>query len=391
MSVTSSPEAVLGVARDLAPLIKEYAGQADRERRLPPPLVEALAQANLFMLLVPRSVGGPELDPIPFLHVIEELAAADGSTGWCVVVGAEANGFLGAWLPEAAAGDLLFGRANVVSASSVTQGGRAVATGDGYRVSGRWRYASGCLHSDWLLADCTIVDGDTPRTGPDGKPLVRYMTLPRDECEIIDTWSVVGLRGTGSNDFAATDVFVPEERTLDMYREPPRVRTAAYSLPLGGLLAPSNAVVATGIARGAIDAFIALAREKTPFLSRALLRDDPRIQMQVAEAEGALQSGRAFLFGALDDACRSITAGSPVSVRQTALIHLAAVQAARKAAEAVDIVRDAAGASSIFTTSPLERAFRDVHVVTQHLALTPRLQEDAGRVLLGLEPREAFF
>ena len=384
---TDSP---LAAAMRLRPLVRQYAEQSEAERRLARPVVEALAGAGLFNLIVPEEVGGSDVQPLELLRVIEAVSAADGSAGWCLMVGAQANGMLGGWLAEPVARKVLFGAPGVVASSSITSGGKAVAVEGGYRVSGRWRFASGCDHCSWLFGDCAVWDGEEQRKDAQNKPLERMLVMPRGDCTVIDVWDVLGLRGTGSNDFAVEDVFVPEERSFDLYGAPEQA-ARAFTIPLGGIFAPANAAVGLGIARGAIDEALALAAAKKPFLARGLMRDDPRVQLQVAEAEGRLGAARAYLFETVGGAAAAVDRVEAVSQRETALIHLAAVHAARRAAEAVEIVYELAGTSAIVKGSPLERAFRDAHVVTQHLSLTARLQEDAGRVLLGLEPREPFF
>lgn len=390
MPKSTNPESPLSAAKRLQPLVRQYAEQSERERRLAGTVVKALAAAGLFNLIVPRAVGGADVRPLELLEAIEAVSVADGSAGWCLMVGTQANGMIGSWLAEPVARALLFGAPGVVAASSITSGGRAEAVAGGYRVSGRWRFASGCDHCAWMFGDCSVWDGEEQRRDGQGQPLVRMMVLGREQCAVIDVWDVLGLRGTGSNDFSAADAFVPEERSFDLSGAPAQP-ARAFSIPLGGIFAPANAAVGLGIARGAIDYALELIRTKTPFLGRGLLRDDPRVQLQVAEAEGRLRAARAFLFDTVGSAADAVERGETVTQHEVALIHLAAVHAARRAAEAVEIVYELAGTSAIVKGSPLERAFRDAHVVTQHLSLTARLQEDAGRVLLGLEPREPFF
>ena len=384
MTADADADALLAAARALTPLIRAHADQAERDRRLPQPAVDAIARAGLFRATVPRAVGGHEADQVTFLRLVEEIARVDGSAGWCFMIGAEANGIVGAWLPPPVAADLFGANPRIITGGSLVLGGRARVVDGGYRLSGRWRFTSGCQYCDYLFADCTIDDGAAP-------PRVRVMLFPRAQCQIIDVWSVVGLRGTGSNDFTLDDLFVPADRSFDPFAEPPAQQTLMARLPLGGCLSLNKAAVAIGIARGAIDAFIDLAATKRGLFASSPLRDDPRIQLQLGEAEACLQTGRAFLFNAAADAWKVVVGGATVDQRQTALMHLAAVHAAKRSAEAVDILFQAAGTAAIFSPSPLERAFRDIHVATQHITVLPRMQQDAGRVLLGLEPTEPFF
>ncbi|MCY3888143.1 MAG: acyl-CoA dehydrogenase family protein [Chloroflexi bacterium] len=384
-------ESSLAAARRIQSLAREHADQSERQRQLARPVVDAIAGAGLFNLVVSRSLGGTDALAPEFMEAVEIISVADGSAGWCLMVGAVGNGMAGAWLAVPAGRELFGADPQVVIASSITSGGRAQACPGGYRVSGRWRFASGVGHSAWIVSDCTIWDGEEQRKDAQGRPLVLMMLLPRAQCEVIDVWDVLGLCGTGSNDFAAEDVFVPSEHSFDLLGAPPAAPSRAYRMPLGCVLAPANAAVALGIARGAIDTVLPIIARKTSFLAPTPLRADPRVQMQLAEAEGRLRAARAFFFETIDTAQQAAAGGGAVTQRDAALVHLASVHAGRRSAEVVDIAYTLAGTSAIARGSPLERAFRDVHVVTQHLSLTDRLQQDAGRVLLGLEPQEPFF
>ncbi len=393
---TSTPdptrlESPLVAAQRLQPLVRAHADQSEHQRQLARPVVDALADAGLFKLIVSRSLGGIDALAPEFLEAVEIVSVADGSTGWCLMVGAIGNGMAGSWLAVPVARELFGADPRIVIASSITNGGRARACAGGYQVSGRWRFTSGVDHSAWIVADCTIWDGAEQRNDAQGQPLVMTLLLPRAQCELIDVWDVLGLCGTGSNDFAAEDVFVPTEHSFDLLGAPPPAPSRAYCMPLGCVLAPSNAAVALGIARGAIDTVLPVIARKTSFLAPTSLRDDPRVQLQLAEAEGRLRAARAFFFETVDAAQQAAVRGSAVTQRDAALIHLASVHAGRRSAEVVDIAYALAGTSAITRGNPLERAFRDIHVVTQHLSLTDRLQQDAGRVLLGLEPQEPFF
>ena len=391
MTTTAGAASLLEAARSLESLIRRHADEADRERRLTQPVVEALHDAGLFSMIVPRALGGAELDATAFLQVVEEVSRIDGSTGWCLMVGAEGIGSCASWLGEDVAREILEGEPYSLVAASATPGQQGLAVDGGYRVSGHWRFASGCRHATWLFADFTVFDGDSVRRKPNGAPLVLFGTLQRSAAEIIDAWSVSGLRGTGSDDFAVRDLYVPSEYTFDMLDEPPLQPSPIFLFPRGAFLAMSKAVVTTGIARGAIDAFLELAASKKPLRGLDLLRDEPRIQMDVAEAEATLRSAQAFLFQSVAETWETVVASGGASLQQAALVRLASVYAAREAARAVEIVARAAGTSSIFRHSPLERAFRDVHVPMHHYNVVPQIQEDVGRVLLGLPPKLSYF
>ncbi len=198
-------------ARGLAPQIRAAADEVESSRRLPSPLVEAMAQAGLFRLWIPRAVGGEEADPATLVRVVEEVSRADGAAGWCVANGGE-YGVFGGYLPAPAAHEIYGSDPHVRTAGALRAFGNAVVVDGGYRVTGRWSLGSGCQHSAWIVGGCRILDGDQPRLRADGTPLVRILFFPADDCEILDTWHSIGLRGTGSHDYTVTDVFVPAER-----------------------------------------------------------------------------------------------------------------------------------------------------------------------------------
>jgi alkylation response protein AidB-like acyl-CoA dehydrogenase len=381
-------EALVEAARGLAPTINACREEIERERRLPPALVEQLIDAGLFRMLTPARFGGLEVEPLTALRVFEELACADGSTGWCVMIGN--SGIFAAWLPERAAEEIYGSNPRVITGGALAPTGRAVEVEGGYRATGRWAFGSGCRHSDWLVGNCVVFEGEAPRLREGGVPETRVLVFPASDFEIIDTWSVAGLRGTGSHDFAVSDVFVPAERCL-AFSDTPLVQGPLYRMPIFGLLGAVVASVPLGIARGAIDTLVDLASSKMPRLSSRPLREHPLIQTQVAQAEGLLRMARALLHETVGEAWQRVSSGGEVPARQRALLRLAATQAARSAAEAVDLMYHAAGSTSIYTSSPLERRFRDVHVAIQHALVQPVGWEVAGRVLLGLEPDTPVF
>jgi alkylation response protein AidB-like acyl-CoA dehydrogenase len=379
---------LLETARALAPTIRACRDQIESERRLPLPLVQAMTEAGLFRMLTPTQFGGGEVELPTAMRVFEELARADGAAGWCAMIGN--TGIVGGYVPEEAAEEIYGGDPNVITGGALAPVGRAVVADGGYRVSGRWSFGSGCQHSTWLVGNCLLFDGDRPRLGPDGAPQARVMFFPAGDFEIIDTWSVGGLRGTGSHDFAVSDVFVPARRSLSLF-DPPRHPGPLYAFPLIGLLAVIVAAVPLGIARAAIDALVELAGAKVPTGSRALLRERSMTQVQVAQAEALWRAGRALLYSTVEEVWDTVTSGREVSLELRASLRLAATHATVSATQAVDLMYNAGGASSIYTGNRLERAFRDIHTATQHVLVQPMTWEMTGRVLLGLDPGTQVF
>jgi len=382
----------LAAARRLEPLVRSVSDRFDRERTLPEELVDAIGQAGLFGLWLPRALGGPELPVLPFLEVMEELARQDGSAGWCAAIPAGYARLAGALDPEVAATVFRTGRGILTGTLNPTGTARAVP--GGYRVTGRWGYGSFTFWADWVLGNCITHDDSGPRQDSDGGPAFRLCLFPRRDVELFDNWHVGGLRGTGSIDYQVTDVFVPEAFSipLDGFNPAPRQPGILYQVPMLSTFSPCLAMVTLGIARAAIESLIEIAAGKTPMGSRTVLREKVVAQVDLARAEGLVRSGRAWLFDELGGLWHGYLAGRPATLRQRALVRLAAVQATQFAIQAVDLMYAAAGGAALFEGGRLERCFRDAHAAGQHVALSPYGGwEPMGRILFGLEPGIARF
>lgn len=380
MSTTATT--LLDTASALAPQIRAAATAIEQERRLPLPLVNAMAEAGVFRMLIPAQFGGAEVDVATMVRVIEAIAKVDGSAGWAVMA-AGSTAVISAYLDDNTARDIYASDPLVVTGGVFAPKGKAVA--GGYRVTGRWPFGSGCEHCTWLLGGSVVFEGDEPCLLPNGAPDIRMMIFPAEACEIIDTWSVSGLRGTGSHDIAVTDLFVPQRRSVSLLSDRPRQAGPLYVFPVFGLLALNIAAVAIGMARGAIDTLVALAGDKTPTGSRRRLSERAIVQMQVAQAEAALRAARALLYETIAEVWTSAAHGDELSLEQRALLRLAATHATTSAAQAIDLMYNAGGGTSIYTSSPLERYFRDVHALSQHLMVAQPTYEVVGRLFLGLQ------
>jgi alkylation response protein AidB-like acyl-CoA dehydrogenase len=335
-------------------------------------------------MCVPRALGGGEIDPLTQIRVLELLAGADGAAGWCGMIGAT-TGVISAYLPVDVAGEIYGKAPDVVTGGVYAPKGTAITVDGGYRVSGRWPFASGCEHCEWLMGNSVIEEDGKPRQLGNGAVETRLMFFPARDVHIIDTWSVAGLQGTGSHDMVVSDLFVPCERSVSLITDPPRHPGALYTFPVFGLLALGIAAVALGIARSAIDALTRLAVGKTPTGSRRRLAERAVIQVEVAQAEAALRSARAFLTEIVAGAWETASAQKPISTECRALLRLAATHATTSAAHAVDRMYNAGGGTSVYDSCPLQRHFRDIHVLTQHLMVAASTYELTGRTLLGLE------
>jgi alkylation response protein AidB-like acyl-CoA dehydrogenase len=287
-----------------------------------------------------------------------------------------------AFLPESAAREV-YG-SGVLGAGSVIPRGRAVPVEGGYRLSGQWPLASGCQHAAWLGGNSLVFDGDQPRMDAHGMPDFKLMHVPAAECTILDTWYSTGLRGTGSHDFVVDDVFVPEDRTFSLFTAPPQVSGSLYKMRLEMSFLTAIATASLGIARAAIDAFVELAKEKTPTLSQTGLATRPTIHAEIARTEALLQSARAYLFEVAAEITDAIENGDGVPEDVEIRRRLASNYAAEACTEVVERMYHLAGSSPVYAGHPLDRCFRDIHAVGQHLAVSPVWWEKTGQAYFGL-------
>ncbi|MEX2207716.1 MAG: acyl-CoA dehydrogenase family protein [Myxococcota bacterium] len=373
MSATDAP-AALREARALHAEIASRGDEIESGRRLPPELARKFAASGLFSICVPKQYGGGELSAADAVRVIEEIARADGAAGWVVMIGAT-TGMLAASLSDAWAREIYGRNPQVITGGVTAPTGVATPAEGGHRVTGRWSFASGCQHSDWLVGGTRMGAADAPEA--------RLMFFAPEQFRIHDTWHASGLRGTGSHDFEVEDAFVPDGRSVVLGGHP-RVSGALYQFPTLGLLALGVCAVALGIARRALDEFVTLAGGKVPTGSARTLANRPVVQRQVGEAEAALRSARAYVFASIDAAWEIANQGRSLPIEQRAELRLGAANAAWRAAQAVDLVYHAGGGTAVYSSSPLQRCFRDVHVATQHIMVAQPLFEIFGRSVLGL-------
>ncbi len=369
----------------LAPLLAARAGEIERRRELPQDLREALIEQGFYRLLLPRSLGGAELLPAEFVPVIEEIAKADASTAWCLN---QASGcsMTAAWLDASAAREI-FGPPDGILAWGPGPGEARAAPG-GYRLTASFRFASGSHDASWLGAHVPLCEPDgTPRRGRDGGPVIRTLLFPKSAAEMTDIWRVVGLKGTGSDEFHVAGLFVPEAHCLARDQEiGPREKGLLYRFSSLQLYSSGFAGVAIGIARSALDALVELARDKVPRGARRTLRDNHVVQAQVAEAEARLRAARAYLTGALGEITEAVAARGHITLDERMTVRLAATFAIHQARDVVDIAYHAAGADAIFAANPFERRLRDIHTVSQQLQGRQEHFETVGQYLLGLDP-----
>ena len=375
-------------ARALASLIEDNAAAIESARRLTEPVLEALHEARLFRMLYPRSVGGDEVEPGVYVLAVAALARADGSVGWCVSI-ANSTGLFAPYLSREAA-RRVFGDPRATCAWGPPNECRGVAAPGGYRITGRWDFASGCRHASWMGAHGAVVEPDgSLRLNSFGRPTVLTWLFPADKARLLDNWQPIGLRGTASESYTVEDLFVPEELTgtredPSLRREPGRL----YAFPQQTLYSVGIASVALGIARGMLDAFIGLARKKTP-RGTGRLADNAVIQAEVARCEARLGAAGAYLVATVREIFERADAVIPIDVSDRARARLASSHTISAALAVADWTYKAAGVDAIFPGSPFERRFRDIHTVSQQIQSRDAHYESVGQVLLG-NPPEVF-
>jgi indole-3-acetate monooxygenase len=378
-------------ARDLGPPLEAAAAEIEASRELSQPIVDALVERGLFRLLLPRSLGGAELPPARYVPVIEEIARHDASTAWCLGQACGCS-MTAAYLDPGVAAEI-FGDERGIVAWGPPGPGEARAVPGGYRLTGSWSFASGSHHATWLGAHVAVVAADgAPRRHPDGGAVLRTLLFPKSQATITDTWHVVGLRGTGSDTYTVSDLFVPHTYTVARGPEAkPRETGQLYCFSSSNLYSVGFAGVALGIARGVFGAFVELARDKIPRGARHTLRDNNLIQAQVAQCEARISAARAFLLHSLDEIWLDVGCQGAVSPDHNATIRLASTWAIHQAREAVLMLYHAAGATAIFDANPFERRFRDINTVVQQYQGRQAHFETVGQVLLGLGPEATMF
>jgi alkylation response protein AidB-like acyl-CoA dehydrogenase len=392
LPVDIDAQPLVQAAAALQPMVRSYQEEIEREQRLSQALVEQLHAAGFYGMVIPRELGGLQVDPLTYLRVVELLSEGAGSVGWNV-----ANNSIGQLitlgLPDEGVHEIYaHGADTVIAGTAVAGGGQAVPVEGGYRVSGRWSFGSGCQESSWMLGSFQILDGDQPRRTPDGTSVYWRGVFPRADVQVIEgSWNVAGLRGTGSFDWTVEDVFLPERRTMvhtgalldNQWQRWPAV---TYALPAQAWVGPHHSAVITGIARAGIEALIQLAGGKTPRGRTGLLCENPQVQDAVGRADAMLNAGCAYRSAMITELWNTVAAGKQTTREQRARCRLAAVYAADNARAAMDLMYRHGGSTSFQRNSRLAECWRDLHVVGQTVTIAPEWYPIGGRVYLGMDP-----
>jgi alkylation response protein AidB-like acyl-CoA dehydrogenase len=377
-------------AAAMRPMLRDCHEEIEREQRLPPTLVAQLRAAGFYRMVIPRSLGGLQVDPLTYLRVVELLAEGAGSVGWNVC-----NNSIGQLvtlgLPDEGVQEVHGPGPSIIAGTAVQGGGQAVPVEGGYRINGHWTFGTGCQESAWMLGSFQILDDGQPRRRPDGAPLFWRGVFPRAEAQVVPgSWDVSGLRGTGSFDWVVKDVFLPERRTMPHVGVPldnqwARWPGITYALPSQAWVGPHHSAVITGIARAGIDALIALAVEKAPRGRTGMLCENPQVQDAVGRADAMLNAGRGYRGAMIAELWNVIADGGETTLGQRARCRLAAVYAADSARDAMDLVYRHGGSTSFKRESRLAECWRDLHVVGQTVTIAPEWYPIGGRAYLGMD------
>ena len=376
---------LIGRARELIPQLDRASDRIERGRCIPDDVLDALHDARLFRLLIPRSLDGEEVEPATLFQVLEAIAQGDASVAWCVSQGSGSS-MAAAYLKPEIARTLLGGKRAVVATGPNNTKATAVVCDGGYRVTGEWGFASGSKHAAWLFGHSTVCEPDgKPRLGPDGRPLeLRTMLFPKSSATMIDVWNVIGLKGTSSDSYSVKDLFVPDDfsftRESDAERREPG---PLYRFSMFNMFGVGFSGVALGIARRVLDDFIKLALTKKPYGATTLLCDNNVIQSQVGLSEARLQSSRMYVIETYRKLYRDVAQGLRFTQDMRIANRVVTCYAIQQAREVMNFVYHAAGATAIFESNPFERRFRDLNTVTQQGQAQYYNFENFGQTLMG--------
>jgi alkylation response protein AidB-like acyl-CoA dehydrogenase len=373
---------ILANARAVAPELRGQAAESERRRQLTPRAVELLRSTGVFRMPMPRAWGGPELEICAQVEILEELSAADGSAGWCAMIGSD-GGFYTAALDDAI-GRKLYPDLDSVTAGWIAPAGKLQRVPGGYRLEGRWQFGSGCTHADVIVGGARVVDHGAVVHTVEGRPELRMAVLRSGEFDILDTWHTTGLAGSGSHDYAITDAFVPAEQTFrfsDLRRR--RRDGVLYAWP--GMFVAALPAVPLGIARAALEAAEELLADKTLQPEMRPARDEGRVRAGIAQAHAMVGAARSYVFETLGDLWSTLDAGAQPSLRQRARMRGLHGYTLRSCRDAVQILAETIGSASIHRSCPVERHLRDLTTIGQHVLAQPRSMETAGALWLGAE------
>jgi|AntAceMinimDraft_5_1070358.scaffolds.fasta_scaffold00049_59 alkylation response protein AidB-like acyl-CoA dehydrogenase len=382
MADTFQPTDTLANARTLAPELAARAAEMEEVRCLPADLAAKLVEAGVFRMITPKSFGGLELAPHDFVETVEAVATANASAGWCAMIGAT-TAMNAAYMDPATAGEI-YSDPGIITGGVFAPMGKAVDEGDHYRVSGRWQWGSGSANCTWLCGGCTIWENGEMKRLPSGAPDARMMVFPASDATLLDTWHVMGLKGTGSGDIEVKDIRVPKGRSVSLVSDQPHEKGPLFKFPAFGLLSLGVCAVALGNARGSLDAFAALATAKKSQGSSKTLAERQTMQAEFARCEAAWRAARAYLFDEIEKTWSVAEGEGAIPMERRAALRMACTHMTRTGADICRTLYDLGGGAALFEASDLQRRFRDAHAITQHIVTAPSTWELTGRILFGL-------
>ena len=373
-------------AQGLQDKIAAAADETETQGKVPSDIMEALHDKEMFRMALPRSIGGGESSPLMLMKAVEAVAQADASTAWCVGQGTGCTWGSG-YISHDVCKDI-FGPRDAILAWGPPAKAMAIPVDGGYRVTGEWRFGSGSRNATWLGGHSRVCDeAGEPMKGEDGKPVMRTMLFPKSSAEMIDVWQVMGLRGTGSDNYKVTDLFVPAEYTTWRDSQPDRVEMGPlYNIPLLTSYGIMFSGLTLGVARTMLEDFKKLAETKVGGGMTTVLRENAVIQSQVSVNEAKLRSSRAFLIEMIEEYWSVQCSGEPPSYDVRARLRLAITYAMNQAQEVANFAFQACGTNAIFEVNPFERRFRDIHTVLAQGQSHVSNYEPVGQVLMGLPP-----
>lgn len=365
-------EEILANIRAIRPALQTRGSEIEELRRIPDDVLDIVRQTGAFRMMMPRSWGGPEMDPMQLNEALEELAMGNAAVAWCVMIQIDSGQYSGLLDDEIAR--KMYPQLDTTTSNVIRAVGRAQKVEGGYVVNGRWPFASGCLHADLFAGGCQVFerDGSGPVLDVAGQPIHRMIVAKREEFQIHDTWYTVGLRGTGSNDIEAKDLFIPEERMFGF--ENPSHEGALYLWP--SILCAKMPGVVLGIARNAIETV-------THFMRTKKMKSE-YVSLAIADAQTLYASARAYVHHSLQVVWLRLQAGQLPTEQERVAVFLARANAFQASRSAVQLVFDAFGGSAVYAKrTVLERHLRDLNTACQHTFGQRRAQLAAGDLMLG--------
>jgi alkylation response protein AidB-like acyl-CoA dehydrogenase len=374
-------------ARALLPLIREHADAAQQNRRLSDAVVEALHDSGLFRMCLPREFGGEETDPWTTVETIEAISYADGSTGWNFMIGSETNG-LGAGSMLKPQAEEIFGGSphpRIVVCGAAGPPGTAEKVDGGWKVNGQWGFVSGCHQCHWFFGTTMVMEDGKPMMMTETMPMIRMFLMPTTDVEILDTWDVAGMRGSGSHDLLGKDVFVSDERAGSMLGMPSWHSSPIFSFPMQAKIGYNKVAVAFGVARAALDGVLEIAKTKKAYGTPTPISELASTHIELAKAEAVLSSARAYVRETIEVVWEAVQAGEVPTIEQIAPLRLACTYGGQASIDAVDLAVRLTNTTANRMDCPLERYLRDVRAVAGHFTIGTALYEPIGKSLLGIE------